>query len=99
MKAVMYFENGVMLEANSFGAEGTICGEAVFNTSLSGYQEICTDPSYAGQFVLFTAPEIGVVGVNDEDCESGEVLQAALSCGITARNLVILERKIHFRNF
>lgn len=90
MKAVMYFENGVMLEANSFGAEGTICGEAVFNTSLSGYQEICTDPSYAGQFVLFTAPEIGVVGVNDEDCESGEVF---------ASGVIVLHYSEEFSNF
>ncbi len=66
----IYLENGTFLEANSFGAEGTSVGEIVFNTSLSGYQEIVSDPSYAGQFVTFTMPEIGNVGVNDEDMES-----------------------------
>jgi len=59
-----------MLEANSFGAEGTAVGEIVFNTSMSGYQEIVTDPSYAGQFVTFTMPEIGNVGCNAQDMES-----------------------------
>ena len=66
----IYLENGTYLEAKSFGAEGTTVGEIVFNTSLTGYQEIMSDPSYAGQFVTFTTPEIGNVGVNNEDMES-----------------------------
>jgi len=66
----LYFENGLFLEAKSFGAEGTSVGECVFNTSLTGYQEIVTDPSYAGQFVTFTMPEIGNVGCNAQDMES-----------------------------
>jgi len=66
----IYLENGTYLTAKSFGAEGTSVGEIVFNTSLTGYQEIMSDPSYAGQFVTFTMPEIGNVGVNDEDMES-----------------------------
>ena len=66
----IYFENGTYLKAKSFGADATAVGEIVFNTSLSGYQEIMSDPSYAGQFVTFTMPEIGNVGVNDEDMES-----------------------------
>jgi len=71
MKPVfIYLENGTLLEASSFGAETTLVGEIVFNTSMSGYQEIMSDPSYAGQFVTFTAPEIGNVGVNGEDMES-----------------------------
>ncbi len=71
MSAVyIYLENGTFLEASSFGAETTLVGEIVFNTSMSGYQEIMSDPSYAGQFVTFTAPEIGNVGVNAEDMES-----------------------------
>jgi carbamoyl-phosphate synthase small subunit len=71
MKPVwIYLENGTFLEASSFGAETTLVGEIVFNTSMSGYQEIMSDPSYAGQFVTFTAPEIGNVGVNSEDMES-----------------------------
>ncbi|MCK9454909.1 MAG: glutamine-hydrolyzing carbamoyl-phosphate synthase small subunit [Sulfurimonas sp.] len=69
-KAWLYFENGTFLEANSFGAEDTVVGEIVFNVSMSGYQEIMSDPSYAGQFVTFTMPEIGNVGVNSQDMES-----------------------------
>ena len=59
-----------MWPGQAFGAKGTVLGEVVFNTSLTGYQEILTDPSYAGQFVLFTCPEIGNVGINLEDMES-----------------------------
>jgi carbamoyl-phosphate synthase small subunit len=69
-KVSLYFENGLILKAKSFGAEGTSVGEIVFNTSLTGYQEIVTDPSYAGQFVTFTMPEIGNVGCNAQDMES-----------------------------
>lgn len=57
-------------------------GEIVFNTSLSGYQEIITDPSYAGQFIVFTMPEIGIVGVNDQDCES----RAVFASGVIVRH-------------
>jgi carbamoyl-phosphate synthase small subunit len=69
-KVWVYLENGTFLEANSFGADDTVVGEIVFNTSMSGYQEIMSDPSYAGQFVTFTMPEIGNVGVNEQDMES-----------------------------
>jgi len=69
-KVYIYLENGTFLEAHSFGAEKTEVGEIVFNTSMSGYQEIMSDPSYAGQFVTFTMPEVGNVGVNDQDMES-----------------------------
>ncbi len=69
-KISIYLENGTLLEAKSFGAEGTSVGEVVFNTSITGYQEIVTDPSYAGQFVTFTTPEIGNVGCNAQDMES-----------------------------
>lgn len=68
--AWIYLENGTLLEAKSFGADVTAVGEIVFNTSMSGYQEIISDPSYAGQFVTFTMPEIGNVGVNAQDMES-----------------------------
>ncbi len=68
--AYVYLENGTFLEAKSFGVDGTSVGEIVFNTSMTGYQEIMSDPSYAGQFVTFTAPEIGNVGVNEQDMES-----------------------------
>lgn len=66
----IYLENGTYLSAKSFGADTTSVGEIVFNTSLTGYQEIVSDPSYAGQFITFTMPEIGNVGVNGEDMES-----------------------------
>ncbi|WP_276891231.1 glutamine-hydrolyzing carbamoyl-phosphate synthase small subunit [Helicobacter japonicus] len=66
----LYFANGLHIQAKSFGAQGSFIGEVVFNTSMTGYQEIITDPSYAGQFVVFTMPEIGIVGTNSQDCES-----------------------------
>lgn len=69
-KISIYLENGTLLEAKSFGADGTSVGEVVFNTSITGYQEIVTDPSYAGQFITFTTPEIGNVGCNSQDMES-----------------------------
>ncbi|MEA2029929.1 MAG: glutamine-hydrolyzing carbamoyl-phosphate synthase small subunit [Campylobacterota bacterium] len=81
-KVSIYLENGTLLEANSFGASGTSVGEIVFNTSLSGYQEIVSDPSYAGQFVTFTMPEIGNVGCNEQDMES----KGAHCKGIIVRN-------------
>ncbi len=71
-KVYVYLENGTFIEANSFGSDDTIVGEIVFNTSMSGYQEIMSDPSYAGQFVTFTMPEIGNVGVNEQDMESSK---------------------------
>lgn len=81
----IYLENGIFLEAKSFGFDGTKTGEIVFNTSMSGYQEIMSDPSYAGQFVVFTMPEIGIVGTNDDDMES----KAIHASGMLVRNLNI----------
>ncbi len=72
MKAKLAFENGVVLTGEAFGAEGETTGEVVFNTSLSGYQEIFTDPSYAGQIVTMTYPLIGNYGVNVDDVESSK---------------------------
>ena len=69
----IYIEDGTFLKAKSFGSDGTKVGEVVFNTSMTGYQEIMSDPSYAGQFVVFTMPEIGNVGCNDNDMESSSV--------------------------
>ncbi len=70
MKAVLALENGAIFEGLSVGAEGETGGELVFNTSMTGYQEILTDPSYAGQIVTMTYPHIGNYGVNVEDVES-----------------------------
>jgi carbamoyl-phosphate synthase small subunit len=70
MKAVLALENGLTFEGTSVGARGEAIGEVVFNTSLTGYQEVLTDPSYAGQIVTMTAPQIGNYGVSLEDQES-----------------------------
>ena len=74
----LVLEDGSVWSGRSFGAKGTAVGEVVFNTSLTGYQEILTDPSYAGQFVLFTCPEIGNVGINLEDMESTQAHMGAM---------------------
>lgn len=68
--AILVLEDGRTFRGLSFGAEGETFGEIVFNTSMTGYQEILTDPSYAGQIVCMTYPLIGNYGVNDEDVES-----------------------------
>lgn len=78
--AWIYLANGMYFTAKSFGAEGTSVGELVFNTSLTGYQEIITDPSYAGQFVCFTMPEIGIVGANAKDTESRGIFAKGILC-------------------
>ncbi|MCY7377493.1 MAG: glutamine-hydrolyzing carbamoyl-phosphate synthase small subunit [Pyrinomonadaceae bacterium] len=69
-KAILVLEDGRAFRGESFGADGECFGEMVFNTSMSGYQEILTDPSYAGQIVAMTYPLIGNYGVNEEDTES-----------------------------
>jgi carbamoyl-phosphate synthase small subunit len=74
--AKLALEDGTVYTGWSFGAEGEVDGEVVFNTSMTGYQEILTDPSYRGQIVTMTYPEIGNYGVNDEDVESTKPLLA-----------------------
>ncbi len=69
-KAILMLEDGFVLEGRSFGAEGEAAGEVIFNTSMTGYQEILTDPSYKGQIVTMTYPLIGNYGTNAEDVES-----------------------------
>ncbi|CAF2139099.1 unnamed protein product [Brassica rapa] len=76
--ARLVLEDGSIWPAKSFGAPGTRVAELVFNTSLTGYQEILTDPSYAGQFVLMTNPQIGNTGVNLDDEESEQCFLAGL---------------------
>src|SRR6476661_8675515 len=68
--AILVLEDGRTFHGASFGAEGETFGEMVFNTSMTGYQEILTDPSYAGQIVCMTYPQIGNYGVNETDVES-----------------------------
>jgi carbamoyl-phosphate synthase small subunit len=70
MKAILALEDGRLFEGRAFGASGTTTGEICFNTSMTGYQEIMTDPSYRGQIVTMTYPQIGNYGVNPEDAES-----------------------------
>ena len=72
MKAILALEDGRYFEGESFGAAGTRTGEICFNTSMCGYQEVLTDPSYRGQIVAMTYPMIGNYGVNELDPESGE---------------------------
>jgi carbamoyl-phosphate synthase small subunit len=69
--AKLALEDGTVFTGKAFGARGEVDGEVVFNTSMTGYQEILTDPSYHGQIVAMTYPLIGNYGVNDDDCESG----------------------------
>ena len=68
--AVLVMADGTVIEGFGFGAAGKAVGEVCFNTAMTGYQEILTDPSYAGQIVTFTFPHIGNVGANDEDVET-----------------------------
>jgi len=70
--AVLALEDGSIFRGLAFGADATIAGECVFNTSMTGYQEIITDPSYFGQIVTMTAVQIGNYGINDEDTEATE---------------------------
>src|ERR1700704_1327142 len=70
--AKLALEDGIVYTGSSFGAEGEVDGEVCFNTSMTGYQEIITDPSYRGQIVAMTYPEIGNYGVNALDEESAE---------------------------
>jgi len=74
----MAFEDGTVFTGTSFGATGTTCGEAVFNTSMTGYQEILTDPSYRNQMITMTYPLIGNYGVCPEDEESNELAISGL---------------------
>ena len=69
-RALLALEDGTLFEGLSFGRRGEVTGEVVFNTALTGYQEVLTDPSYAGQIVTMTYPHIGNYGVNREDVES-----------------------------
>ena len=79
--AKLVLSNGVVFPGFSFGASGTAIGEIVFNTGMTGYQEVITDPSYYGQILTFTYPEIGNTGINNEDSESSICVR-----GIIVRN-------------
>src|SRR5476651_462643 len=70
MKAILALEDGSVFHGQGFGARSSACGEVCFNTSMTGYQEILTDPSYKGQIVTMTYPLIGNYGVNSQDVEA-----------------------------
>src|SRR6478736_5088864 len=70
---LLVLEDGTVCRGETIGAKGTSFGEIVFNTAMSGYQEVLTDPSYAGQIVVMTAPHIGNYGVRKDEAESGKV--------------------------
>ena len=76
--ALLVLADGTCFEGQSIGVPGESVGEVVFNTAMTGYQEILTDPSYAKQIITLTYPHIGNTGANDEDMESGEVYAAGL---------------------
>ena len=72
-KSKILLENGIYLEGLSLGFIGTTQGELCFNTGMTGYQEILTDPSYSGQIINMTYPHIGNYGINDDDIESNKI--------------------------
>src|SRR5210317_1863348 len=76
--AVLVLEDGTIFRGLSIGASGITVGEVVFNTAMTGYQEILTDPSYCRQLVTLTYPHIGNTGANEEDYESSSVFAAGL---------------------
>ena len=85
--ALLVLKDGTVLPGRGVGAVGDAVGEVCFNTAITGYQEILTDPSYAGQIITFTFPHIGNVGANDEDIETSNlastaVMGVALVCGL-----------------
>ncbi|MGH8719174.1 MAG: carbamoyl-phosphate synthase domain-containing protein, partial [Burkholderiales bacterium] len=83
--ALLALTDGTIFHGVSFGAETTAVGEVVFNTAITGYQEILTDPSYCKQIVTLTYPHIGNTGANDEDVECERVHAA----GLVIRNLPV----------
>lgn len=88
-KAILALADGTIFRGISIGAAGSTVGEVVFNTAMTGYQEILTDPSYAGQMVTLTYPHIGNTGCNDEDVESGRQ-HKVWATGLIIRDLPLL---------
>jgi len=76
--ALLALADGTLFHGQGIGVSGTSVGEVIFNTSMSGYQEILTDPSYANQFITFTYPHIGNVGINEVDMESNQIWSSGL---------------------
>src|SRR6201985_1302559 len=83
--ALLVLADGTVLEGFGLGATGHAVGEVCFNTAMTGYEEILTDPSYAGQIITFTFPHIGNVGTNEEDIESVNMAAATGARGVILR--------------
>src|SRR5271166_5048567 len=102
--AALVLADGTVFEGQAFGAATQGVGEVCFNTAMTGYQEILTDPSYAGQIVAFTFPHIGIVGTNSEDIESltpvvrGLVVRADAQHPSNYRALSALDRWLKLHN-
>ena len=106
--ALLVLADGTVIEGVGLGAMGTAVGEVCFNTAMTGYQEILTDPSYAGQIITFTFPHIGNVGTNEEDIETvnmaasagarGVILQAAITDPANHRSTKHLDQWLKARN-
>jgi carbamoyl-phosphate synthase small subunit len=86
--AVLALADGTVFHGSSVGTEGITAGEVVFNTSMTGYQEILTDPSYCRQIITFTYPHIGNTGINGEDVESGNI-DRVYAAGLVIRDLPV----------
>ena len=86
--ALLVLADGTVLEGFGLGAEGHAVGEVCFNTAMTGYEEILTDPSYAGQLITFTFPHIGNVGTNDEDIETVNMAATPGARGVILRSAI-----------
>src|SRR5260221_672862 len=86
--ALLVLADGTVLEGFGLGAEGHAVGEVCFNTAMTGYEEILTDPSYAGQIITFTFPHIGNVGTNDEDIETVNMAATPGARGVILRTAI-----------
>src|SRR6266581_1804866 len=86
--ALLVLADGTVLEALGLGAEGHAVGEVCFNTAMTGYEEILTDPSYAGQLITFTFPHIGNVGTNEEDIETVNMAATPGARGVILRTAI-----------
>jgi len=97
--AKLVLENGFIFEGYSFGSKGHVFGEVVFNTGMTGYQEVMTDPSYFGQLITFTYPEIGNTGINFEDSESENIIVQAIIVRNYSDNLSNWRSKLSFNDW
>src|ERR687891_2067157 len=87
-RAALVLADGTAFFGHGLGASGAVVGELVFNTAMTGYEEILTDPSYAGQLITFTFPHIGNVGTNDEDIETVNMAATPGARGVILRTAI-----------